>query len=101
MATRFAECSDKLIQNSKEKSTVQKKNAASTKNWLKVWQNWAKQAGYSEYLRSYQPEELNLCIASVRSFMEQRVKQDETEYKSDSLCVMQSCKHRVQKSFQW
>ena len=47
MAVRFAEWSVELIQNIKEKST-NKNTVISTNNLLKVWNTWAKQAGYSE-----------------------------------------------------
>ena len=56
MAARFAECSDELIQNLKEKST--NKNAVlSTNNWLKVWKTWEKQANqFSKDIKRRQPE---------------------------------------------
>ena len=52
MAARFVECSDELIKNLKEKFSNEK-TVVSTNNWLKVWKTWAKQAGYSEDIKSY------------------------------------------------
>ena len=55
MAARFAECCDELIQNLKEKYTNKNTlTVISTNNWLKVWKTCAKQAGYSEDIKSYQ-----------------------------------------------
>ena len=61
MAARFAECSNKLIENLKEKSK-NKNTTVSTNNWLKVWKTWAKQAGHSDEIKSYKPEELNVLL---------------------------------------
>ena len=60
MANRFAECSDEFIQNLKEKFR-NKSTSISTNNWLKVWETWAKQANYSEDIKSYQPENHNFA----------------------------------------
>ena len=60
MAARFAECSNKLIENLKEKSK-NKNTTVSTNNWLKVWKTWAKQAGHSDEIKSYKPEEFEVC----------------------------------------
>ena len=64
MAARLAECSDELIQNLKEKPT-NKNTLLSTSNWLEVLKTWAKQVGYSEDIKSYQPEELNLLLQKL------------------------------------
>ena len=90
MAARFAECSDQLIENLKEKSK-NKNTTVSTNNWLKVWKTWAKQAGHSEEIKSYQPEELNLLLEEFYATVH---KQDGTEYEPDSLRVMQAALDR-------
>ena len=64
MAARFTECSDGLIENLRKKSK-RKNTAVSTNNWLKVWKTWAKQAGCSEDLKSYQPEESNALLEEL------------------------------------
>ena len=45
MATRFADCIDELIQ-SFEETTLNKNIATSTKDWLRAFKSWAKQAGH-------------------------------------------------------
>ena len=90
MAARFAECSDQLIENLKEKSK-NKNTTVSTKNWLKVWKTWANQAGHSEEIKSYQTEELNVLLEEFYATMR---KQDGTEYEPGSLRVMQAALDR-------
>ena len=68
MAARFAECSDELIPNLKDKFT-NKNTVITTNNWLKVWKTLGKQAGYNEDIKSYRPEVLNLLLQELRQFV--------------------------------
>ena len=58
---------------------------------MKVWKTWAKQAGHSEEIKSYQPEELNVLLEEFYATVR---KQDGTEYEPDSLRVMQAALDR-------